>query len=61
LFDYTCMLRIGCKPMILITFNLAKTCLKVINLNCCRRMNHLSLEAFPCLEVDRLVMSDHSY
>jgi hypothetical protein len=34
LIDYTCMLRIGCKPMILITFNLAKSCLKVIKANC---------------------------
>jgi hypothetical protein len=33
LFDYTCILRIGCKSMILITFNLAKTCLKVVKVN----------------------------
>jgi hypothetical protein len=30
LFGYTCMLRIGCKPMILITFHLAKNFFKVI-------------------------------
>jgi hypothetical protein len=31
--DYNCMLRICCKPMILITSNMAKTCLKVVNVN----------------------------
>jgi hypothetical protein len=36
LIDYICMLRICCKPIILITFNLFKTCLKVIKVNCCR-------------------------
>jgi hypothetical protein len=30
LFRYTCMLRIGCKHMILITFHVAKIYLKVI-------------------------------
>jgi hypothetical protein len=60
LFNYTCMLTLGCKPMILITFNLAKTCLKVFKASCCRLMNHLLLEAFACLEVDCLVMSGQS-
>jgi hypothetical protein len=57
LIDYTCMLSIGCKPMILITVSMAKTCLKVIKAICCNLMNHLSLEALVCLDVDRLVMS----
>jgi hypothetical protein len=60
LFNYTCMLSIGCKPMILITLNMAKTCLKVIKAICCRHMNHLLLEALASLEVDYLVMSGHS-
>jgi hypothetical protein len=53
LFDHTCMLRIGCKPMILITLNMAKTCLKLIKVNHCRLMNHLPPEALAWLEVDR--------
>jgi hypothetical protein len=51
LFDYTCMLRIGCKPMILITQTWLITCLKVFKASCCRLMYPLSLEAFGCLEV----------
>jgi hypothetical protein len=51
LIDYTCMLRVGCKPMILITLNLAKTRLKVIKASCCRIMNHLPLEALACPKV----------
>jgi hypothetical protein len=43
LFDYTCMLRIGYKPMILITLNTAKTCLNMIKVSCCRLMSHLPL------------------
>jgi hypothetical protein len=50
--DYICMLRVGNKPMILITLNLAKTCLKVIKVSRCRLMNHLPLKALTCLEVD---------
>jgi hypothetical protein len=46
------MLRIGCKPMVLITTNMAKTCLKVIKASQCRLMSHLPLEALACLEVD---------
>jgi hypothetical protein len=49
LIDYTCMFSIGYKPMILITLNLAKTCLKVIKASWCRLMNHLPLEALSCL------------
>jgi hypothetical protein len=60
LFDYTCMLRIVCNPKILITLNMAKTCLKVFKVNRCRLMNHLLLEALASLEVDRYVMSDQS-
>jgi hypothetical protein len=60
LFDYTYMLRIGCKPMMVITLNMAKTCLKVIKVSCCRLMNHLPLEALACLEVDFLIMSGQS-
>jgi hypothetical protein len=41
-------------------FNMAKTRLKVIQASCCRLMNHLPLEALPCLEVNRLVMSSQS-
>jgi hypothetical protein len=51
LFDYTCMLRIGCKPMMLITYTWIITCLKVFKANCCRLMYPLPLEAFACLEV----------
>jgi hypothetical protein len=51
LFDYTCMLRIRCKPMILITQSWLITCLKVLKASCCRLMYHLPLEAFACLEV----------
>jgi hypothetical protein len=51
LIDSTCMLSIGCKPMILIIVILAKTCLKVFKDNCCRLMNHLPLEPLACLEV----------
>jgi hypothetical protein len=51
LIDYTWMLSIGCKPMILIILTLPKTCLKVFKFNCCRLMNHLPLESFACLEV----------
>jgi hypothetical protein len=51
LFDYTCMLRIGCKPMILITQSWLITCLKVLKASCYRLMYHLPLEAFACLEV----------
>jgi hypothetical protein len=32
LINYNCMFRIGCKPMILITLNMDKTCLKVVKL-----------------------------
>jgi hypothetical protein len=39
LIDYTCMLSIGCKPMILITLNMAKTCLKVSKDSCFRLMS----------------------
>jgi hypothetical protein len=51
LFDYTCMLRIGCKPMILITQSWLITCLKVLKARCCRLIYPLPLEAFTCLEV----------
>jgi hypothetical protein len=51
LIELTCMLSIGCKPMILIILILAKTCLKVFKVNCCRLMNHLPLEPLACLEV----------
>jgi hypothetical protein len=36
LFDHNCMLRIGCKPMILITQTWLITCLKVFKVSCCR-------------------------
>jgi hypothetical protein len=32
LIDHTSMHSVGCKPMMLITINMAKTCLKVIEL-----------------------------
>jgi hypothetical protein len=51
---YTFMLRIGCQPMILITFNLAKTWLNMIKVNCYRLLNHLPLEVLECLEVSPL-------
>jgi hypothetical protein len=51
LFDYTCMLRIWCKPMMLITSICLITCLKIFKASWCRLMYHLSLEAFACLEV----------
>jgi hypothetical protein len=38
LIDYTCMLSIRCKHMILITLNMAKTCLKQFKSSCCRLM-----------------------
>jgi hypothetical protein len=37
--------------MILIILVLAKTCLKVFKVNCCRLMNLLPLEPLACLEV----------
>jgi hypothetical protein len=36
LFDYTGMLRIGCKPMMLITKTWLITCIKVFKVSCCR-------------------------
>jgi hypothetical protein len=51
LFDYTCMLRIGCKPMMLITSTWLITCLKVFKVSYFRLMYPLSLEAFAYLEV----------
>jgi hypothetical protein len=51
LFYYTCMLRIGCKPMMLITEIWLVTCLKVFKASCYRLMYPLPLEAFACLEV----------
>jgi hypothetical protein len=51
LFNYTCMLRIGCKPMILITQSWLITSIKVLKASCCRLMYPLPLEAFACLEV----------
>jgi hypothetical protein len=48
---WTCMLSIGCKPMILIILFLAKTCLKVFKVNCYRLMNHLPPEPLACLKV----------
>jgi hypothetical protein len=51
LIELTCMLSIGCKHMILIILILAKNCLKVFKISCCRLMNHLPLEPLPCLEV----------
>jgi hypothetical protein len=51
LFDYTCMLRIGCKPMMLIALTWLITCLKVFKVSCCRLMYTLSLKAFACLEI----------
>jgi hypothetical protein len=61
LINYTCMLSIGCKPMILITVNMAKTCFEVIKASCCGLMNRYRLKPLACLEVDRLVMSGQSY
>jgi hypothetical protein len=49
--ELTCMLSIGCKHMILIILILAKNCLKVFKVSCCRLMNHLPLEPLACLEV----------
>jgi hypothetical protein len=36
LIDHTCMFRIGCKFMMLITLTWIKTCLKVIKVSCFR-------------------------
>jgi hypothetical protein len=44
LIDYNYMLRIGCKPMILITLNMVKTCLKVTKVSCCRPMSLYRLQ-----------------
>jgi hypothetical protein len=41
---HNCMLRICCKPMILITLNMANTLLKVIKLSCCRLMSRYGLK-----------------
>jgi hypothetical protein len=65
LIDYTCMLRIGCKPMILITLNMAKTCLKVIKVNCCKikilyrlkPFNVYKLTAWSC----QVRLAEHSH
>jgi hypothetical protein len=51
LFDYTCMLRTGCEPMMLITQIWIITFLKLFKANCYRLMYPLPLEAFACLEV----------
>jgi hypothetical protein len=51
LFDYTCMLGIECKPMMLITKTWLISSLKVFNANCCRLMYPLPLEGFTCLKV----------
>jgi hypothetical protein len=45
------MLRIGCKPMMLITQTWLMTCLKIFKVSCCRLIYHLPLEVFACLEV----------
>ncbi len=45
------MLRIGCKPMMLITSIWLITCLKLSKVSCSRLMHPLPLEAFACLEV----------
>jgi hypothetical protein len=50
-FDYTCMLRIGCKPMMLITQTWLITCLKVFKASYCRLMYPLPLEAFASLDI----------
>jgi hypothetical protein len=60
LIGYTCMLSIGCKPMILITLNMAKTGLKVIKVNCCRLKSLYPLKTLACLEGDHLIMSGQS-
>jgi hypothetical protein len=51
LFDHNCMLRIRCKPMILITQTWLRTCLKVFKVSCCKLMYPLTLEVFACLKV----------
>jgi hypothetical protein len=51
LFYYTCMLRIGCQLMMLITSTWLIACLKVFKISCCRRMYPSPLAAFACLEV----------
>jgi hypothetical protein len=46
--------------MILIAFNMVKTCVKVIKVNCCRHKSPYLLKPLACLEVDRLVMMGQS-
>jgi hypothetical protein len=71
LIGYTCMLSIGCTPMIIITLNMAKTWLKVFNASCCRlkslyHLKHLYVQkstAWSCwvsLAEWSLVMSSQS-
>jgi hypothetical protein len=60
LIDYTCIFRICCKPIMLITVILAKTCLKVIKGSYFRLMSSLFAWSLACLECDRLVTMDQS-
>jgi hypothetical protein len=47
LIDYSCMLRIGCKPIYANQCNMAKICLKVIKACCRRLMNLYHLKPLP--------------
>jgi hypothetical protein len=60
LIDHNCMLSVGCKHMKLITLNMAKTCLKVLELVVVGMGVCFLLEAFACLAVDHLVELGHS-
>jgi hypothetical protein len=51
LFDYTCVLSIGCNPILLITSTWLITCLKVFKASRSSLRKPLSLETFASLEV----------
>jgi hypothetical protein len=60
LIDYTCMLRIGYKHMILITFNLAKPCLKVNKVNYYRLISSYHLKSLRVYKFDHSIMLGQS-
>jgi hypothetical protein len=60
LIDHTFMLSVDCKPMMLITLNMAKTCLKCLELVVVGKRVCHPLEVIACLKVDRLIESGQS-
>jgi hypothetical protein len=60
LIDLHCILSIGSKPMMLITLTWLKLAYKCLELVILDKCVCYTLEAFTCLEVDHLVVSDQS-